>query len=162
MLSMGIIRGLGAACALVVSVDNAVAQSEPATPAPEPTAVAQATSFRLVQIAGQALPALVEKEWRCEEHITEAQLTLAADSTWTLRSTTRETCGDRRTDDTDTETGRYTVAGQTVRFTSDTDDDRDDRDDDIDIDDLGTGTLGADGGLAATLTDGRTKLVFQR
>ncbi len=159
MSCMRIIRGLGSACALVAGVQTSAAQTNPAAPAP--TGV-EAGSYRLVEIAGQALPALVEKEWRCEEHVTEAQLTLGTDSTWTLRSTTRESCGQRRTEDTDTEAGHYTVVGQTVRFTADPDDDQDDGDDDIDIDDLGTGMLGSDGSMFATLADGRTKLVFRR
>jgi hypothetical protein len=119
--------------------------------------------FRLVEVAGKALPAEVEKEWSCREYVTRGALTLGADSLWTLRTTTREVCGDRAEVDSDVDGGRYAVAGDTIRFFDD--DGRKDRDwslsRDLDLDDLQTGSFGTDGRLIVRLADGETTALFQ-
>jgi hypothetical protein len=119
--------------------------------------------YRLVEVAGHALPVEVEKEWRCREYVTRATLTLGADSLWTLRYTKREVCGERAEVETELEGGRYSLEGGTIRFHED--DDGDDRDwnlgRDLDVDDLDTATRNADGALAARLRDGVTTLVFR-
>lgn len=118
--------------------------------------------YRLVEVAGSKLPVEVEKEWRCREYLTEAALTLGADSLWRMQYTKREVCGDREEIETETEDGRYTVVADTIRFLDD-DDDEDDRvDDDLDVDDLATATRGANGTLTGRLRDGKTTLVFRR
>jgi hypothetical protein len=120
--------------------------------------------YRLVEVAGKALPAEVEKEWRCSEYVTEAELMLGADSAWVLQYTKREVCGGREELETETEDGRYTVVADTIRFRDDDqDEDRDEDDDrDLDVDELATATRAADGTLTGRLRDGKTTLVFRR
>jgi hypothetical protein len=116
--------------------------------------------YRLIEVAGMALPAEVEKSWNCREYVTRGDLTLGSDSLWSLRVTLREVCGERAEVETETEQGRYSVAGDTVRFFDD-DDDRD-TGDDVDLDDLKSGTLAADGTLTVRLEDDRSTLVFRK
>lgn len=120
-------------------------------------------SYRLIEVAGSALPAEVEKEGNCREYVTRGDLTLGSDSLWSFRVTLREACGERAEVETETEHGRYRVAGDTVRFFDDDDDD-DDRDigNDMDLDDLKSGIFAADGTLSVRLEDDRTTLVFRK
>ena len=120
-------------------------------------------SYPLIEVAGSALPAEVEKEGNCRESVTRGDLTLGSDSLWSFRVTLREACGERAEVETETEHGRYSVAGDTVHFFDDDDDD-DDRDigDDVDLDDLKSGTLAADGTLTVRLEDDRSTLVFRK
>jgi hypothetical protein len=71
-------------------------------------------------------------------------------------------CGERAEVETETEHGRYSVAGDTVRFFDDDDDDDRDTGDDVDLDDLKSGTLAADGTLTVRLEDDRSTLVFRK
>ena len=121
-------------------------------------------SYRLIEVAGSALPAEVEKEGNCREYVTRGDLTLGSDSLWSFRVTLRETCGERAEVETETEHGRYSVSGDSVRFFDDDDDDDDDRDsgDDMDLDDLKSGIRAADGTLSVRLDDDRTTLVFRK
>ena len=64
--------------------------------------------------------------------------------------------------ETETEHGRYSVTGDTVRFFDDDDDDDRDTGDDVDLDDLKSGTLAADGSLTVRLEDDRSTLVFRK
>jgi hypothetical protein len=118
--------------------------------------------YRLIEVAGTALPAEVEKSWNCREYVTRGDLTLGSDSLWSLRVTLREVCGERAEVETETEHGRYSVAGDTVRFFDDDDDDDRDTGDDVDLDDLKSGTLAADGSLTVRLEDDRSTLVFRK
>jgi hypothetical protein len=119
--------------------------------------------YRLVEVSGKALPAEVEKDWSCREYVTRGTLTMGADSLWTLRTATREVCGDRAEVDTDVDGGRYAFAGDTIRFYED--DGRNDSDwsldRDVDLDDLETGSLDANGRLTVRLADGETTATFQ-
>jgi hypothetical protein len=146
-------RAIGAALALTTGLTTGAVSQEPAG------------AYRLMEVAGRALPAEVEKEWNCREEVTRGTLTLGADSLWTLRVTLREVCGDRAEVETETETGRYVMAGDTIRFRDDDEDD-DDRDwsigGDVDLDDLQTGTRGGNGTLAVRLKDRKTTLLFRR
>jgi hypothetical protein len=118
--------------------------------------------YRLIEVAGTALPAEVEKSWNCREYVTRGDLTLGSDSLWSLRVTLREVCGERAEVETETEHGRYSVAGDTVRFFDDDGDDDRDTGDDVDLDDLKSGTLAADGTLTVRLEDDRSTLVFRK
>ena len=137
------------------SAQAAVATAERAQP--------PAQRYRLVEVAGSALPAQVEKEWRCKEYVTAGALTLATDSTWTLETTTREVCGQRTEEDSDVEGGRYSAAGDSLRFYDDDgEQDRDSRrESDIDLEDLHSGTRAPDGRLIVRLEDGETTAVFR-
>jgi len=118
-------------------------------------------SYRLIEINGSALPAEVEKEWNCRDYVTRGALTLGADSLWSLRVTLREVCGERAQVETETEHGRYSVSGDTLRFFDDGDDDRD-MGEDVDLDDLKSGTLAEDGTLTVRLENDETTLVFRK
>ena len=86
-----------------------------ATPAP----AAAATRYVLVEVAGKALPALVEKEWRCREDVVAGALTLSDDGRWLLETTTREVCGDRSKEDRDRDDGTYSSDGAALTFRDD-------------------------------------------
>jgi hypothetical protein len=122
-----------------------------------------AQSYRLVEVGGNPLPAEVKKEMNCRESVTQGDLTLNADSLWSLRITAREECGKRSEVETETEHGRYSQTGDSLRFFDD-DDDHDDADDrdDLDLDDLKSGTLSKDGTLTVRLEDDETTLVFRK
>jgi hypothetical protein len=132
--------------------------------APDLPASAAGQRYRLVEVAGAALPVEVEKDWSCRESVTRATLTLVADSTWVLRSTLREACGERAEVETEVEHGRYAREGTSLRFyDEDGEDDRDwDLRREVDLDDLQSGTVGADGSLTVRLDDGKTTLVFRQ
>ena len=121
------------------------------------------TRYTLAEVAGKPLPVEVEKEWRCREEVTAGTLTLRGDR-WRLETVQRETCGDRTEEDRDTDDGIYRTEGGTLRFFDD--DGREKSDDwdldrDLDLDDLRSGTRGADGSLTVLLADGKTRLVFR-
>jgi hypothetical protein len=150
MTEATLLRGIGLAAALAAGVHA--------------TADGQASErYRLVEVAGSALPVEVEKEWSCRESVTRGTLTLGADSLWTLRYTKREVCGDRAEVENEDESGYYTMEGGTIRFRDDDDDDRDwELRRDVDLDDLESGTVAADGSLTVQLRDGKTTLLFRR
>jgi hypothetical protein len=128
------------------------------------TLSARTGAYRLVTVAGKALPATVEQGIGCREDVTACALTLRPDGTWLLETSTREVCGGRTETESDTDTGRYAIEGQTIRFLDDdgTPQTEDDNDSDDDLDDLTTGRFAAGGSLTAKLDDGRTTLVFSR
>jgi hypothetical protein len=133
-------------------------------PAPAPAPGAAPTRYALVTVAGKPLPATMEQARDCREDVTAGSLALRDDGTWLLETTKREVCGDRAETESDTDEGRYTTEGGTIRFLDEDgnpDTDRD-QDDNIDLDDLTTGTLAGDGTLTAKLDDGRTTLVFRK
>ena len=121
--------------------------------------------YRLVEVAGSALPVEVEREWSCREYVTDATLTLRADSRWRMQYTKCEVCGNREEIETEDEDGRYSVVADTIRFHDEHGDD-DERDwniaRDIDVDELATATRALDGALMGRLRDGKTTLVFRR
>jgi hypothetical protein len=133
-----------------------------ATPAP----AAAATRYTLVEVAGKALPALVEKEWRCREDVVTGSLTLSDDGRWLLETTTREACGDRNKEDRDRDDGTYSTDGAALAFQDDDGDTNAERGrtvgTDIDLDELESGTIAGDGTLRVQLADERTTLVFRR
>lgn len=127
---------------------------------------AQDRIYRLVSVDGQPLPVTVEEEDGCREEVAEATLTLRESGEWRLEVAEREVCGDAvDEEETDDEAGRYTTEGDTVRFLDDDADDEadaseeeadeadeaDEEDDEgeLDLDDLGVGTLDADGRVEA-------------
>jgi hypothetical protein len=133
-----------------------------ATPAP----AADATRYVLVEVAGKALPALVEKEWRCREDVVAGALTLSDDGRWLLETTTREACSDRSKEDRDRDDGTYSTDGTALTF-QDGDGHKDAKwgwrvGTDIDLDELESGTIAGDGTLRVQLADQRTALVFRR
>jgi len=123
------------------------------------------TTYTLVQVGTDTLPATIEKEWRCRDEVTAGTLSLRQDGRWLLETATREVCGDRIEQDQDTDDGTYTTRGQTLAFLDDDSRENDDRGwsigTDIDLDELETGTLASDGTLTVKLADG-TALVFRR
>lgn len=74
-------------------------------------------------------------------------------------------CGSRTKTEVETDDGRYTTEGQTLRF-FDEDGEENTKEwsigKDIDLDDLRLGTLGGDGTLTVQLADEETTLVFRR
>ena len=140
--------------------------SRPETAAASSGASLGEVRYRLVQVAGRTLPAMVEQELRCKEEVMEGALTLRDDGRWVLETAIRETCGNRVTHERDTDDGTFTREGGTIRFL---DDDGEVPSDggwnvrtDIDLEDLVTGALAGDGTLTAQLADERTTLVFRR
>lgn len=122
--------------------------------------------YELVQVDGNALPATVaDDDEGCVQEVMSATLTLAADNTWRIETHMREVCGNDAEEDRDTETGRFTVDGNTITFADDDgtpeDSDENDRAAAPDLEDLLTATRTQDG-LVVTLDDGRTKLTFRR
>lgn len=90
-----------------------------------------AGSYKLMTIGGARLPAAVAEKDVCREEVEAAVLTLNADGTWTLSAFSRESCGRGTSTDHEVESGKYTVSGETIRFTQD--DDKGERDaDDLD------------------------------
>ncbi len=124
-----------------------------------------ATRYTLVQVAGKALPTMIEKELRCQEDVTAGTLSLSQDGRWLLETVTREVCGDRTEEDSDRDHGTYTTEGQTLRFLDE--DGRENHDgglgggNDDDLDDFKSGTMAADGSLTVKLADG-TPLLFRK
>jgi hypothetical protein len=131
------------------------------TPAP----AVVTTRYVLVEVAGKALPALVKKEWRCQEDVVAGALTLG-DGRWLLETTTREACGDRSTEDRDRDDGTYSSDGAALTFRDDDGNHSAERGlkvgTDIDLDELERGTIAGDGTLRVQLADARTTLVFRR
>ena len=128
-------------------------------------AVSAEETYRLVQVAGTALPTVVEEDDDgCREEVLAGTLTLETDGDWKLVTRERETCGNDVEEEEDTEEGEYRIEGSAIRFVEEDDDDDDDDADeteDVDLDDLATGTRTSDG-LTITLEDGETTLVFRR
>jgi hypothetical protein len=119
-----------------------------------------------VEVAGNSLPALVEKEWRCREDVVAGALTLSDDGRWLLETTTREVCGDRSKEDRDSDDGTYSSDGAALTFRDDDGDQNAEREwqvgTDIDLDEVERGTIAGDGTLSVQLADARTTLVFRR
>ena len=127
-------------------------------------AVSQDETFRLIQVAGKALPAVIEEEDGCREEVVSGTLTLKADGIWILVAQEREVCGDRVEEEEEREEGKYSIEGSSIRFVdddSDGDAEEDDTDDDLDLDDMTTGTRTAEG-LTVRLKGSDAVLVFRR
>ena len=145
----------------VMIIAAAVLGGFAATPASaHAQAVDHTGAWRLVEVAGAALPFVSEDSDGCREEVSAATLTLEADGDYVLETIEREICGDVVEQDDDREEGEYRIEGTAVRFDEEDDDD-DANDEDVDIDDLVVGTVSADG-LTVRLDDGRTVLVFRR
>jgi hypothetical protein len=129
-----------------------------------PASVPDTTRYRLVEVAGNALPAQIEQEWGCREDVTAGTLILTGDGRWHLESATRETCGGRSEEERDSEFGTYTWTGSALTFLDEdghSESDREWGDKDIDLDELASGSRAPDGALRVKLADGRTTLVFR-
>ena len=127
-------------------------------------AASQDETFRLIQVAGKALPAVIEEEDGCREEVVSGTLTLKADGIWILVAQEREVCGDRVEEEDEREEGKYSIEGSLIRFVDDDcdgDADEDDTDDDLDLDDMTTGTRTAEG-LTVRLKGSDAVLVFRR
>lgn len=124
------------------------------------------TRYTLVEVGGKSLPALIEKEWRCQKNVTAGVLLLSGDGRWLLETRTRKVCGDRTEIDRDSDDGIYRTEGATMRFFDDEGRQKTDRGwsigTDIDLDNFKTGSLANDGVLTVQLADGHTNLVFRR
>jgi hypothetical protein len=124
------------------------------------------TRYMLVEVAGKALPALVERERSCREDVIAGALTLSDDGRWLLETTTREVCGDRSKEDRDSDDGTYSSDGAALTFRDDDGDQNAEREwqvgTDIDLDEVERGTIAGDGTLSVQLADARTTLVFRR
>lgn len=145
-----------AGVALVAGAASAAAQEAPSS-----------DTYRLVEVAGVALPAVLEEGNACREEVLAGTLTLEADGRWTLVTSEREVCGDAVEEEEEREDGTYEVDGDAIRFLDDDEGENDEPegdDDDageIELEDLGSGTR-TDGGLTIRLEDGETVLVFRR
>ena len=119
---------------------------------------AVAGTYTLAAVNGEPLPFLTETEDSCREEAISGTLTLESDGDWELRYVERETCGAEVQNEDEGGSGDYTVAGQTVRFSDETEE-LDPSD--LDLEELGVGTVnGAE--LRVTLRDQRTVLTFRR
>src|SRR5690606_34370427 len=100
---------------------------------PAPAQVGDFTGqYTLVEVAGEALPVVVDTGNDCREELTEATLHINTDGTWRIIGQLRETCGTQVRTGTEEEDGEYTIAGTELRF-DDLDDLQDDAgDSDID------------------------------
>jgi hypothetical protein len=124
-------------------------------------------TYRLTEIDSAPLPTVVDvdDEGRCREELVSATLTLHTGGRWNLVSRDRKVCYGDLVEDVDEEfdEGHFLVDGSTITFLDeqghlprvDYDLDRD-----IEIDDLGTGTLGRNG-LSVRLEDGPVA-IFRR
>lgn len=122
---------------------------------------AQAGSYRLTSVAGNALPTPLGMENGCKEMVTAGTLTLS-DGKWTLRYDERHECPSGARMSAESETGKYSMDGSTITFMDD-DGERNtggSPDDDIDLDELDHGTLSGNT-LTVKLKEGQT-VVFQR
>src|SRR5688572_19574197 len=172
-------RPLGAVAAfaaLSLTVTAAAgAQASPATPdttrpstsAPGTATAPKESRYVLVDVGGKALPAEIEKEWRCREDVTAGTLLLREDGRWRLETSVRETCGDRTEMEHEDDDSRYRAEGTTLHFLDD-DGNRNDADwsldggGEIDLDDLDQGTMADGGALTVRLADEKTVLRFRR
>lgn len=100
-----------------------------------------AGTWELTGIDDDAVPAVVDTMDSCTEEVTSAELVLDDSGGWQLTIHERETCGADVTEDTETESGTYTVQGTTVEFNSNDADTSDEDDAEIEIDDLVSGTI---------------------
>lgn len=122
-------------------------------------APAHVGTFTLVEVNQQPLPVVTETTDDCREEVLSGTLTLSAENDWTIEYNEKETCGTEQVEEeVENEDGEYTVEGQTIRFSDDTDEFNANE---IEIENLGVGTASADG-LSVTLQDGRTVLTFRR
>lgn len=115
-------------------------------------------TYTLVQVNGQVLPAVTERDADCTEEVLAGTLTFEADGDWEFEYLERETCGTNVDEDQEREDGDCTFDGQTVRFSNDTEEFEPN---DLDIDEFGVGVLSANV-LMVTLEDGQTVLHFRR
>lgn len=149
----------GTACAGVALVAGGASAAAQEAPSP--------ATYRLVEVAGGALPAVLEEADACREEVLGGTLTLEADGRWTLVTTEREVCGDAVEEEEEREDGTYEVDGDAIRFLDDDVDESDDPEDgaddagEIELEDLSSGTR-TDAGLTIRLEDGETVLVFRR
>lgn len=124
------------------------------------------TRYTLVEVGEKSLPALIEKEWRCQKNVTAAVLLLRGDGRWLLETQTRKVCGDRTEVDRDRDDGIYRSEGAQMRFFDGKGRQKTDHGwslgTDIDLDKLEAGSIGNDGVLTVQLADGHTRLVFRR
>jgi hypothetical protein len=165
-------RAVAVAAALTLAVTAASAQT-PATSetgetpvAAQPPAAAQVEHrYTLVDVGGRALPAEIEKEWRCREEVTAGTLVLRGDGRWRLETSLRETCGGRAEMDQEDEDGTYRAQGDTIQF-FDEDGHRNDGEwsilPEIDLDELDRGSIADGSTLTVRLTDEKTMLRFRR
>jgi hypothetical protein len=156
-----IARGVALGTILVAAWTSAEAQTFTQT-----ATTATPQTYRLTEVAGKSLPAIINRGLRCHEEVTAAELTLVDGGSWLLRAATRGLCGDRVVaTETDVESGRYAIEGRTVRF-YDEDGRSGGRESDfeteIDLDDVETGTLAPNGTLTVRLEGEGATLVFRR
>lgn len=146
-----ILASLIAAAGVALSAEGAAAQ------------VASTETYQLAQVAGQALPVVTEEHDECRDELHAATLTLETDGTWSLVTTEREVCGQDVDEDEDREDGRYTIQGETIRFTDDDGDapQADGDPNELEVDDLVEATRTADG-LTVRVADDDTELTFRR
>jgi hypothetical protein len=103
-----------------------------------------AGTYTLATIDGKALPGVIEVEGDCREEIVTATLVLGADGTWKLDRHERDVCGTTIEDETEADSGRYTVNGPSIEFFDDKGkSQRSDEGDDLE--DLATGSIREDG-----------------
>lgn len=100
-----------------------------------------AGTWELTGIDDDALPAVVDTTDNCTEEITSAELVLDDSGGWQLTIHERETCGADVSEDTETESGTYTVQGTTVQFNANDADTSDEDDAEIEVDDLVSATV---------------------
>ncbi|MGH7461758.1 MAG: hypothetical protein ACREMA_12130 [Longimicrobiales bacterium] len=89
--------------------------------------------YRLVEVSGVQLPAVVELDNGCREEVDAASLTVESNGLWHFQASGREVCGDKTETETATDHGRWTMEGSTVRFIESDNDNGDGDDDDIDV-----------------------------
>lgn len=145
-------------CVLVCAAGAALTAMVPSASAGRNGATAE---YRLMSVDGKALPVLLGTDDGCKEFVTAATLTMA-DGKWTLKQDERHECPSGNRTESDSESGKYTVEGNTITFM----DEEGKRntggkpDDDIDLDELDQGTLSGNT-LTVRLKEGQS-VVFQQ
>lgn len=120
-----------------------------------------AGSYELTEIAGSALPMVVDSTDSCREEVTAATLVLNEDWTYRIDVTERESCGEEVEEDVETEEGTFAMQGDTIMFASEEDPEDDDDADEIEVDELVSAMPMGDM-LHVLVTEQNVELVFRR
>jgi hypothetical protein len=148
-------RSLMTAAAVVGMVALMTEAAAAQTPAPQ---LPHVGTYDLVSIDDDDLPAVVERSTDCVEEVTAASLVLGPDWTYRIEVSERETCGEDVEEDTETESGTYTMDGATLVF--EVDEDPDEETAEIEVDQLVSATI--DGSMLHAKVHGSDAMIMLR
>lgn len=150
----GLKKGLSVcAAAAVLSIAVVPSQAYAQTPV--------TGTYELVAVQGDSLPATVDRSDDCTEEVTSARLVLDENGGWQIEINEQKTCGTEVEQGTEKEEGEYTVAGDSIKFTTDEADADADDAEEIDIDELLAGVVQG-GELHVRLEESDAVLVFRK